>query len=109
MFPYKDENPTVLAPIITVGIIVVNVLAWLLVQGAGAAEPLARLGSSFERSEIFLSIDSSPPHQIRRRPEPQPSSKGWGRSATRPASPSRTKKRGGISPPSFPQTVSPNQ
>ena len=42
MLPYKDENPTDLAPIITVGIIVVNVLAWLLVQGAGAAEPLAR-------------------------------------------------------------------
>ena len=42
MFPYKDENPTELTPLITVGIIVLNVLAWLFVQGAGAAEPLAR-------------------------------------------------------------------
>src|SRR5437773_7719255 len=42
VLPYKDENPTELTPVITVGIIVVNVLAWLFVQGAGAAEPLAR-------------------------------------------------------------------
>src|SRR5439155_767053 len=42
VFPYKDENPTELTPLITVGIIVLNVLAWLFVQGAGAAEPLAR-------------------------------------------------------------------
>ncbi len=42
MLPYKDENPTELTPVITVGFIVINVLAWLFVQGAGAAEPLAR-------------------------------------------------------------------
>jgi len=42
VLPYKDENPTELTPLITVGIIIVNVLAWLFVQGAGAAEPLAR-------------------------------------------------------------------
>ena len=42
MLPYKDENPTELTPVVTVGIIIVNVLAWLFVQGAGAAEPLAR-------------------------------------------------------------------
>ncbi len=42
MFPYKDENPTELTPLMTVGIIVLNILAWLFVQGAGAAEPLAR-------------------------------------------------------------------
>ncbi|PYO24978.1 MAG: rhomboid family intramembrane serine protease, partial [Gemmatimonadetes bacterium] len=35
MIPYKDENPTDLTPVITVGIIVVNALVWLLVQGAG--------------------------------------------------------------------------
>jgi rhomboid family protein len=40
--PYKDENPTELAPVATVGIILLNVLAWLFVQGAGADEPLAR-------------------------------------------------------------------
>src|SRR5689334_21919662 len=42
VLPYKDENPTVLTPLVTVGIIVVIVLAWLLVQGAGSPEPLAR-------------------------------------------------------------------
>ncbi len=42
MLPYKDENPTELTPLVTVGIIAINVLAWLLVQGAGAPEPLAR-------------------------------------------------------------------
>jgi len=42
VFPYKDENPTELTPVLTLGIIVLNVLAWLFVQGAGAAEPLAR-------------------------------------------------------------------
>jgi rhomboid family protein len=40
--PYKDENPAELAPIATVGIILLNTLAWLFVQGAGADEPLAR-------------------------------------------------------------------
>jgi membrane associated rhomboid family serine protease len=42
MFPYKDENPTYLTPIVTVGVVVANVLVWVLVQGAGAADPLAR-------------------------------------------------------------------
>jgi len=38
MFPYRDENPTVLAPVITIGIIAANVLAWVLVQGGGFNE-----------------------------------------------------------------------
>ena len=42
VLPYKDENPTELTPLVTVGIIVINVVVWLFVQGAGAAEPLAR-------------------------------------------------------------------
>ena len=42
MIPYKDENPTELAPVITIGIIALNILVWLFVQGAGAPEPLAR-------------------------------------------------------------------
>lgn len=36
MFPYKDENPTLRVPVVTVAIIAVNLLAWILVQGAGA-------------------------------------------------------------------------
>ncbi len=42
VIPYKDENPTELTPVITVGIIALNVLAWLFVQGAGAPQALAR-------------------------------------------------------------------
>jgi len=42
MFPYKDENPTELTPVVTLGIIAVNAMVWLLVQGLGAGEPPAR-------------------------------------------------------------------
>src|SRR5467141_1405310 len=42
MFPYKDENPTEHPAVITVALIIANVLAFLLVQGAGAQGPLAR-------------------------------------------------------------------
>jgi len=35
VIPYKDDNPTDLTPVVTVGLIVVNALVWLLVQGAG--------------------------------------------------------------------------
>ncbi len=42
MFPYKDENPTYLTPVVTIGVIAANVLAWLLVQGAGTHEALTR-------------------------------------------------------------------
>jgi len=42
VIPYKDENPTDL-PVITIGIIAVNALVWLLVQGAGVSgEQLVR-------------------------------------------------------------------
>ncbi|UCF18841.1 MAG: rhomboid family intramembrane serine protease [Gemmatimonadota bacterium] len=36
MFPYKDENPTELVPVLTVGLILANVAAWVLIQGLGA-------------------------------------------------------------------------
>jgi len=35
MFPYKDENPTELTPVLTVGLIVLNVAAWVVLQGMG--------------------------------------------------------------------------
>jgi len=41
MFPYRDENETLRSPYITLLFIALNVLTWLLVQGAGAALPLA--------------------------------------------------------------------
>jgi membrane associated rhomboid family serine protease len=42
MFPYKDDNPTVLPPYVTVGIIALNVLAWVFLQGMGTPEALGR-------------------------------------------------------------------
>jgi membrane associated rhomboid family serine protease len=42
MFPYRDENETQRTPYVTMGLIALNVLAWLLIQGAGATLPLAR-------------------------------------------------------------------
>jgi membrane associated rhomboid family serine protease len=49
VFPYRDDNPTTLTPVFTVGILALNVLAWLFVQGAGfneraLAESVCNLG-----------------------------------------------------------------
>ena len=41
MFPYHDENETQRTAVVTIGIIAACVVAWLLVQGAGAMVPLA--------------------------------------------------------------------
>ena len=41
MIPYRDENSVERTPVITFAIIGLNVVAWLLVQGAGSANPLA--------------------------------------------------------------------
>jgi len=35
VFPYKDDNPNILTPVVTIGLVVVTTLVWLLVQGAG--------------------------------------------------------------------------
>ena len=42
MFPYRDENETQRTPYITLAFIALNVLVWVLVQGAGVSVPLAR-------------------------------------------------------------------
>jgi len=42
MFPYRDENETQRAPYVTLAFIALNVLVWLLVQGAGSGLSLAR-------------------------------------------------------------------
>ena len=41
MFPYRDENVTRRPPYITISLIVVNVLVWVFVQGAGSSLSLA--------------------------------------------------------------------
>jgi membrane associated rhomboid family serine protease len=42
MLPYRDENETQRTPVVTLGLIGLNVVTWLTVQGAGATLPLAR-------------------------------------------------------------------
>ncbi len=42
MFPYKDENDTILTPFVTVGIIGANVLVWIFIQGLGSEPGLTR-------------------------------------------------------------------
>ena len=42
MFPYRDENRTQRTPYVTIVIIAINVLVWIVIQGAGAPLPLAR-------------------------------------------------------------------
>ena len=41
MFPYHDENETQRPAYVTLALIALCVLVWLLVQGAGATQPLA--------------------------------------------------------------------
>jgi membrane associated rhomboid family serine protease len=41
VFPYHDENVTLRTPVVTIGLIALNVIAWLSVQGAGAEVPIA--------------------------------------------------------------------
>jgi membrane associated rhomboid family serine protease len=40
MIPLRDDNPTLLTPVITVGLIIVNVVVWMYVQGAGMSDEL---------------------------------------------------------------------
>jgi len=42
MFPYRDENETLRTPYVTFILIGLNLLTWLLVQGAGSTLALAR-------------------------------------------------------------------
>ena len=50
MFPYRDENPQFYTPLVTISFIVLNVLAWVFIQGMGAEPALSssvcRLGLS---------------------------------------------------------------
>ena len=41
MFPYKDENKRILTPIVTVSLIVLNVAAWVFLQGLGTEPALS--------------------------------------------------------------------
>ena len=41
MIPYHDENATLRTPVVTLVLIALNVLVWVLIQGAGSTVPLA--------------------------------------------------------------------
>jgi membrane associated rhomboid family serine protease len=41
MFPIRDDNPQILTPVATFAIVVLNIAAWVLIQGMGAGETLA--------------------------------------------------------------------
>jgi hypothetical protein len=42
MFPYRDENETQRTAFVTLAIILINVAAWIFVQGAGSSFALAK-------------------------------------------------------------------
>ena len=59
MFPYRDENPTRLTPLVTVAIIGLNVLVWVFVQGLGSGDAMVasicRLGLT--PAELLGTVD----------------------------------------------------
>jgi membrane associated rhomboid family serine protease len=42
MLPYRDDNPTVLNPYVTIALIAANLAVWVVVQGMGAERQLAQ-------------------------------------------------------------------
>ncbi len=42
MFPYRDDNPSILTPVVTVALIAANLAMWVWVQGLGAPATLAQ-------------------------------------------------------------------
>lgn len=42
MFPYRDDNPTLRTPVVTIGVIALNTAVWVLVQGMGTDPALTR-------------------------------------------------------------------
>jgi membrane associated rhomboid family serine protease len=40
MFPIRDDNPQILTPLVTLGLIAANAASWTLLQGLGAPDPL---------------------------------------------------------------------
>ena len=42
MFPYHDDNQTLRTPVITLLLIALNILVWVLIEGAGSPLAVAR-------------------------------------------------------------------
>lgn len=47
MFPYRDDNPTILTPYVTVAIIAANLAVWVVFQGMGTDPRLAQTVCEF--------------------------------------------------------------
>ncbi|MFQ5547426.1 MAG: rhomboid family intramembrane serine protease [Woeseia sp.] len=66
MFPIRDDNPQVLIPYATIGIIVLNVAAWIFLQGLGTEPSLSgsvcRLGMI--PGELLQTVDAGTRLQI---------------------------------------------
>ena len=60
MFPYRDENVTLRTPVVTFALIGLNVLAWLLVQGAGMGEALPASVCNFGLIPGELTLQARP-------------------------------------------------
>jgi membrane associated rhomboid family serine protease len=41
MFPYRDDNPSILTPVVTVGLIAANLAIWIVFQGMGNPQRVA--------------------------------------------------------------------
>ena len=41
MFPYRDDNPSILTPVVTVGLIAANLAIWIVFQGMGNEQRVA--------------------------------------------------------------------
>jgi len=66
MFPIRDDNPQVLVPYATLGIIAVNVLVWVFVQGLGRdpmlVQSICRLG--LVPAELFGTVPAGTQVQL---------------------------------------------
>ncbi|MBX7078211.1 MAG: rhomboid family intramembrane serine protease [Nannocystaceae bacterium] len=62
MFPYRDDNPTLRTPVVTIALIAVNVLIWVLLQGAGT-EP-ALTASICEHGAIPANLTGALRHEV---------------------------------------------
>lgn len=41
MFPYRDDNPTLRPPVVTIILIAANLAVWIVVQGMGVGDRMA--------------------------------------------------------------------
>jgi membrane associated rhomboid family serine protease len=60
VIPYRDENETVRTPVVTFALIAVNVLAWVLVQGAGTDQALAASVCNYGLIPGELTLEARP-------------------------------------------------